>query len=135
MSQTNDEIRTVSPNIWRHGCGKPSLQLHRETSRRRAKMKVFFEQNINTHKSRNSTGVHNCRCRCKNKQSSDEWGGGDGRAGLLLHLQNGASWPAVLGAADAAELRRRVRAGPGQALLVEHVAAVEDQHAEGLGGI
>lgn len=32
----------------------------------------------------------------------------DGRAGLLLHLQNGASWPAVLGAADAAELRRRV---------------------------
>jgi len=77
MSPTNDEIQTVSPNIWRHGWGKPSLhQLHRETSRRRAKMKkVFLEQNINTYKSRNSTGVHKYRRR-KDKQSSKAWRGG-----------------------------------------------------------
>lgn len=112
MSQTNDEMQPMSPNLSRHGWSNPSLhQTHRANSRGQAKMKkCFSEQNINTYKSYNNSGVHKCCCFCKNslqKRGEEE----DDGAGLLFHLQNGASWPAVLGAADAAELCRRVLEG------------------------
>lgn len=93
---------------------------------------ALLKHNLNMYESRNSTGVNKSFCCCKSSPQRVARKRLTNRTKLFFHLQNGTSWSPVLRTADVTELRGRGHAGHGQALLVEHMPAVEDHHAEGL---
>lgn len=101
-------------SFWKEGLEKTTDREHRGA--------------LNT--SLNSTGVDTAAV--VQQSLSGEWQRVGRQAGLLLHLQDGTSRPTVLSTTDVAVLCRSIHARHRQALLVEHVPAVEDHHAEGL---
>lgn len=112
-----------------HGWEKPTIFItcKEKALVHRKRRKTFFQHDISLYTACNSTKRFCLLQKCL--QKSGEESGRENE--LFLHLQNGAPGAAVLSTADAAELHRRAHAGDGQALLVEHVPAVEDQHVEG----
>lgn len=98
----------------------------------RRRRETFFQHDINLYAACNSTGANKRFCCLSQKNVFKGVVKRVAENELFLHLQNGTHGAAVLSTADAAGLRRRAQAGHRQALLVEHVPAVEDQHTEGL---